>query len=125
MIRPALFAALALAVLLPARATAQPSVPGTFLVVDAKVQDGKFTWTEMKPVPVTKWSVSQITSELIWTFGCARRHDRTPDFHGRESCPDRDPKSLPSRTTFCNRLALPCDDERYSFKRLNAFDSCC
>jgi hypothetical protein len=51
MMRSAVLAALALATMLSARAAAQPGFPGTFQVVDAKVEKDKLTWTDTKYVP--------------------------------------------------------------------------
>ena len=57
MIRSVVLAALALAVLAPTRAGAQPPfdpTPGGFRIVDAKADKGKLTWTETVAVPVVK-----------------------------------------------------------------------
>lgn len=54
MIRFAALAATALAVLVPARANAQPELPGAFRIVEVKVDKGKVTWTEMRYTPTTK-----------------------------------------------------------------------
>jgi hypothetical protein len=54
MIRFALFFALALAVLPPARCSAQPITPGSFRVVDAKADKGKLAVTETEYVPIQK-----------------------------------------------------------------------
>ncbi len=53
MFRSAVLAALAVAVVAPASALAQPA-PGAFQVVDAKANKDKITWNETQAVPVQK-----------------------------------------------------------------------
>ena len=60
MIRFAVLAALALAVLVPARAVAQPDLPGSFRVVDAKVEKDKIIWTQTTVVPVAEQIVVEV-----------------------------------------------------------------
>ncbi len=54
MLRFTLLLAVGTLVMLPTAAFAQPGVPGSFRVVDAKVDKGKVTWTETQLVPTTK-----------------------------------------------------------------------
>src|SRR5438067_4376391 len=54
MTRFAVLLALASVSLLPARAPAQPAVPGPLQVVDAKAEKDKLQWTQSQVVPVAK-----------------------------------------------------------------------
>jgi hypothetical protein len=53
-LRFTVLAAIALAALAPARASAQPVLPGPFRVVEAKADGGKVIWSEIKFVPQVK-----------------------------------------------------------------------
>src|SRR4051812_30631528 len=52
--RLAVLVALALAALAPARAAAQPELPGAFRVVEVKADKGKLTWEEIRYAATTK-----------------------------------------------------------------------